>query len=58
MYLTCIYLKKKLAQPENFLIWRGFNLAQPEKKIWRGFQANCANCAKFSPCEILFELRY
>ena len=32
-----MYLKKKLAQPENFLIWRGFNLAQLEKKNWRGF---------------------
>ena len=33
-----MYLKKKLAQPENFLIWCGFNLAQPEKNlIWRGF---------------------
>ena len=27
-----------MAQPENILIWRGFNLAQPEKNlIWRGF---------------------
>ena len=33
-----MYLKKKLAQPENFLIWRGFNFAQPENNlILRGF---------------------
>ena len=30
MYFN-MYFKKKLAEPENFLIWRGFNLAQPEK---------------------------
>ena len=28
-----MYLKKKLAQPENFLIRRGFNLVQPEKNV-------------------------